>query len=169
MYIYLTNKERTLEKLDSEPKIFRLTLKGEDDLLHLVESDSMIELELTESDLIFEVIDASSSLQKGAFLVCNNIPVVENGRKVFEQRFQNRARMIENEPGFVAIRVCRPLNSDTYVIMTFWEKEQDFLNWKQSSAYEHAHKKRGTSEGIDMQKPQIFPRPSFVETYDVLL
>ena len=97
----------------------------------------------------------------------NNIPVTEDGRSTFEGRFQQRARLIEQEPGFQAIRVLRPLDTDTYVIMTIWGNESDFKNWQTSKAYEHAHKKRNTSEGVDLQQPTIFPRPSFVTTYSV--
>ncbi len=51
--------------------------------------------------------------------------------------------------------------------MTFWETEAHFENWKTSNAYKDAHKKRGTSEGIDQQQPQIFPRQSYVELFTI--
>ncbi len=112
----------------------------------------------------YEVVDQVGELKNNSFVVCNNIPVTDEGRPVFEYRFKNRAGLIEKEPGFVAIRVLRPVDSDTYVIMTLWNEEKDFKQWQQSKAYEHAHKKRGTSEGIDHQK-SYFPRPSYVTTY----
>ena len=113
---------------------------------------------------IYEVLDASGDINGGYFAVFNNIPVTEEGRERFEERFNNRARKIENEPGFTAIRVLRPKNSDTYVILTLWTDEQSFKDWQQSNAYGSAHSKRGTAEGID-KVPNIFPRPSFVTTY----
>lgn len=112
----------------------------------------------------YEVLDQKGKLEDGAFAVFNNIPVTEEGRELFELRFQNRAGLVEKEPGFAAIRILRPLDSDTYVILTMWEDESAFTNWQSSQAYSHAHKKRGTSEGID-KRPNIFPRPSFVTTY----
>lgn len=112
----------------------------------------------------YEVLDQKGKLEDGAFAVFNNIPVTEEGRELFESRFQNRAGLVEKEPGFAAIRILRPLDSDTYVILTMWEDESAFTNWQSSQAYSHAHKKRGTSEGID-KRPNIFPRPSFVTTY----
>ncbi|MBS2968266.1 antibiotic biosynthesis monooxygenase [Metabacillus sp. KIGAM252] len=114
----------------------------------------------------YEVLDSSGSFEQAGFAVLNNIPVTEEGKPLFEQRFSERARMIENEPGFAAIRVLRPLRDDTYVILTLWEDEASFKNWQQSKAYEHAHKKRGTSDGVDQKS--IFPRPSYVTTYQVL-
>lgn len=114
----------------------------------------------------YEVLDAVGPLG-GSFVVCNNIPVTDEGRPLFEHRFQQRARLIEKEPGFVAIRVLRPLKSDTYVIMTMWENESAFRRWQQSKAYEKAHQKRGTEKAIDQQR-SIFPRSSYVTTYAVV-
>lgn len=112
----------------------------------------------------FEVLNAVGNIHEGNFAVFNNIPVTEEGRSLFESRFEKRAGMVEKEPGFAAIRVLRPTTSDTYIILTLWQDEKSFLDWQQSQAYGQAHAKRGTSEGID-KKPNIFPRPSFVKTY----
>lgn len=112
----------------------------------------------------YEILDQQGRLEDGTFAVFNNIPVTEEGRELFESRFKNRAGLVEKEPGFAAIRILRPLDTDTYVILTMWHDEAAFTNWQSSQAYSHAHKKRGTSEGID-KRPNIFPRPSFVTTY----
>ena len=122
------------------------------------------EIPVGEQVEAYEVLDQKGQLEVGAFAVFNNIPVTEEGRELFEPRFQNRAGLVEKEPGFAAIRILRPLDSDTYVILTMWEDESAFTTWQSSQAYSHAHKKRGTSEGID-KRPNIFPRPSFVTTY----
>ncbi|MDO7486404.1 antibiotic biosynthesis monooxygenase [Peribacillus frigoritolerans] len=87
----------------------------------------------------YEVVDGKGNLQDHGYVVMNNIPVSEEGRPVFEHRFKNRAGFIENEPGFVALRILRPINSETYVILTIWEKQADFLNWKNSSSFKMAH------------------------------
>ncbi|WP_273126532.1 antibiotic biosynthesis monooxygenase family protein [Metabacillus sp. HB246100] len=111
----------------------------------------------------YEVLDSTGEMMNGTFAVLNNIPVTQEGRPLFEKRFSERARLIEKEPGFSAIRVLRPLASDTYIILTLWESEKHFKAWQDSKAYEHAHKKRGTDQGVDQQS--IFPRPSYVTTY----
>ncbi|MRX71451.1 antibiotic biosynthesis monooxygenase [Bacillus lacus] len=111
----------------------------------------------------YEIVDSAGDIVNAKFAVLNNIPVTEEGRPLFENRFKARARLIENEPGFQAIRVLRPLNSDVYVILTLWDSEKSFKNWQESKAYEKAHEKRGSSEGISQQ--QIFSRPSYVTTY----
>ncbi|CAM3778269.1 antibiotic biosynthesis monooxygenase family protein [Mesobacillus thioparans] len=113
----------------------------------------------------YEVIDSAGTLGREGFAVFNNIPVTDEGRPLFEDRFLNRPRMIENEPGFVAIRVLRPLSSNTYIILTIWENESSFENWQKSKAYAHAHKNRGTETGIDGAKPNIFESASYVSKY----
>ncbi|MFC3883731.1 antibiotic biosynthesis monooxygenase family protein [Bacillus songklensis] len=115
----------------------------------------------------YEAINAVGDIQHGGFAVLNNIPVRDEGRPIFEYQFNQRAGLIEKEPGFAAIRVLRPMDSDTYVILTMWDKENSFKNWQQSKAYEKAHQKRETSEGIDQQK-SIFSGPSYVTTYRVI-
>ena len=112
----------------------------------------------------FHILNAVGDINDGFYAVFNNIPVSEEGRELFESRFKNRAGKVEQEPGFAAIRVLRPVDSDTYIILTLWKDEESFKNWQQSQAYGEAHAKRGTEEGID-QKPNIFPRPSYVTTF----
>jgi heme-degrading monooxygenase HmoA len=114
----------------------------------------------------YEVIDSAGQLeQKEGFAVFNNIPVTVEGRPLFEHRFLNRPRLIENEPGFSAIRVLRPLSSNTYIILTVWENEAAFENWQQSKAYGHAHKNRGTDAGLGGGNPSIFESASYVTKY----
>jgi heme oxygenase (mycobilin-producing) len=123
----------------------------------------------TEGDTVFqeprryEVVDRSGSFQKNGFVVCNNIPVTDEGRPLFEYRFKNRAGLIEKVPGFVAIRVLRPLDTDTYVIMTLWENEKAFIRWKNSEQYSNAHGKNNKGEN----KKEIFPRASYVTQYTI--
>lgn len=148
--------------------------KHQDETLVLMNNmESAILVHETDGDSLFneprryEVIDSTGSLGQAGFAVLNNIPVSEEGRPVFEDRFLNRPRMIENEPGFVAIRVLRPLTSNTYIILTIWENEGAFENWQKSKAYEHAHKQRGTEAGIDQAKPNIFESASYVSKYHI--
>lgn len=124
---------------------------------------------LFETPRNYESIDSVGDPTKGAFVVFNNIPVSDEGRPVFEYRFKKRAGLIEKEPGFAAIRVLRPLSSDTYIIATFWDEEASFKEWQSSQAYNKAHEKRGTENGVDKEEPSIFLRPSYVTTYTVVL
>ncbi|WP_260284568.1 antibiotic biosynthesis monooxygenase family protein [Peribacillus aracenensis] len=116
-----------------------------ENILLMQNPDTTVLLHETEGKTIFssprkyEVVDGKGTLQDHGYVVMNNIPVSEEGRPVFEHRFKNRVGFIENEPGFVALRVLRPINSETYVILTIWEKQTDFLHWKKSSSFQKAH------------------------------
>lgn len=163
--VYITNgTENYLGKLANEHL--------QENTLLLVSPDNAALLHETEGDTFFkegrnyEVLDSVGEVVKNGFAVFNNIPVTEEGRPLFEHRFKNRAGKIETEPGFLALRVLRPTNSDTYVIFTLWEDEKSFLNWKESNSFKTAHKKQGTSEGLDQQK-QVFPRPSYITSFRV--
>ncbi|WP_050182742.1 antibiotic biosynthesis monooxygenase family protein [Domibacillus robiginosus] len=114
----------------------------------------------------YEVVDGAGALVNRGYAVLNNIPVTDEGRPLFEHRFKNRAGAIENQPGFLSIRVLRPLDTDTYVIFTQWENPAAFENWKSSQAFNEAHKKRGTEVGLD-QKPHIFSGKSYVTTFTI--
>lgn len=89
----------------------------------------------------YEVIDQVGEIKHPGFAVLNNIAVTQEGRPLFENKFKNRAGKVENEPGFEAIRVLRPLDSDTYVILTLWETERAFQDWQQSDSYKRSPQK----------------------------
>jgi heme-degrading monooxygenase HmoA len=97
----------------------------------------------------------------------NNIPVSEEGRPVFEHRFKNRAGFIENEPGFVALRVLRPINSETYVILTIWEKQADFLNWKNSGSFKMAHNSDSKAP-VTNSSQKMFSGEAYVTQYTLV-
>lgn len=165
MNVYITSGTidyllRFKESQQGEAMVF---MNNEDSALLIHESGAA---SLFKEPRRYEVIDSSGTLvQKEGFAVFNNIPVTVEGRPLFEHRFLNRPRLIENEPGFMAIRVLRPLSSNTYIILTIWENEAAFKKWQQSKAYSHAHKNRGTDAGLDGGKPSIFESASYVATY----
>src|SRR5699024_3943681 len=82
----------------------------------------------------------------------NYEPIDENGKSAFEERSLNRARAIENTPGFIAIKVLRSVVDNTYVVLTQWESTEAFNDWQHSGAYQKAHKKRDTSEGLKQKE-----------------
>jgi heme-degrading monooxygenase HmoA len=114
----------------------------------------------------YEVIDGTGKLSTSGFVVFNHIPVSDESRALFESRFKNRPRLIEQAEGFMAIRALKPLNSDTYIVMSVWRNESNFKNWQQSKASKHPHKERRTGEVTD--EKTSFPRPSYVTTYTLI-
>ncbi|WP_163101683.1 antibiotic biosynthesis monooxygenase family protein [Peribacillus alkalitolerans] len=114
----------------------------------------------------YEYVDAVGELKQKGFIVMNNIPVSKEGRPIFEHRFKNRPGQIENQPGFWAIRILRPLHSDTYIILTQWENEKSFHEWQNSQSFAHSHsQKEGGQETTSTTK--IFSGSSYISKYIV--
>lgn len=145
---------------DKHPNENMVVMQGENTTLILHETEGK---SVFQTPRRYEVVDGTGDFKEKGFFVFNNIPVTEEGRPIFEHRFKNRAGAIENEPGYVAFRVLRPLDSDTYVVLTEWESPVYFEKWKESQAFSKAHSK---PEGAPPSKPvNIFSGSSYVTTY----
>ena len=77
--------------------------------------------------------------------VANRIYVTPEYAEAFEQRFRERAGLVDQMPGFVSNQVLRPVNEgDPYVVFTIWNSREDFLIWVRSDAFTKGHAKSGT-------------------------
>jgi len=77
--------------------------------------------------------------------VANRIYVKQEYAEAFEQRFRERAGLVDQMPGFVSNQVLRPVNEgDPYVVFTIWNSREDFLSWVRSDAFTQGHAKSGT-------------------------
>ncbi|MFC3210430.1 antibiotic biosynthesis monooxygenase family protein [Planomicrobium okeanokoites] len=145
---------------EKHPEETMVVMQGENTTLILHETEGK---SIFQTPRRYEVVDGTGEFKEKGFFVFNNIPVTDEGRPIFEHRFKNRAGAIENEPGYVAFRVLRPLDSDTYVVLTEWESPAFFEKWKESQAFSKAHSK---SEEAPASKPaNIFAGSSYVTTY----
>ncbi|CAH0344408.1 antibiotic biosynthesis monooxygenase [Bacillus sp. CECT 9360] len=164
MNIYLTTGTSEFLKIKKEKhpneKMFLMQNAENSLLLHETNEKTVF-----NSPRKFEVIDSKGEIQEEGFVVMNNIPVTDEDRPAFEFRFKNRVGLIEKEPGFIAVRVLRPINSDTYVIFTQWESQIAFKNWQTSSSFQEAHKKPA-SENVDFNK-KIFSGSSYITQYSL--
>ncbi len=110
------------------------------------------------------------------FVVTNRIPVAEGHETDFEDRFRNRAHLIDRSPGFVKNLVLRPVQrrfnhktgelEDTkdqgyYLVQTYWESEQAFWDWTGSESFRIAHSNRPPAE--------MFAGSSVLEIHEVIL
>jgi heme-degrading monooxygenase HmoA len=112
----------------------------------------------------YEIIESIGDFQDAHFVVMNNIPISEAGRPLFEERFKQRTGLVETEPGFKAIRILRPLESNTYIVMTLWSDASSFQTWQLSDSYKKAHEKKGTSEGLPHT---LFTGKPYIKTYEI--
>lgn len=76
--------------------------------------------------------------------VMNRIPVHPDHAAAFEQRFSDRAALVDGMDGFVAFRLLRPTKpEDPYIVMTFWESQADFEAWTKSAEFKEGHARAG--------------------------
>ena len=77
--------------------------------------------------------------------VANRIYVKNEYEDAFEQRFRERAGLVDKMPGFISNFVLRPVNEgDPFVVFTFWRSRQDFINWIRSDEFVKGHAQSGT-------------------------
>ena len=95
--------------------------------------------------------------------VANRIFVNQKYADAFEQRFRERAGLVDKMPGFVSNQVLRPVNEgDPYVVFTIWESRQHFLNWVRSDEFVKGHAQSGTLP------KDAFSRSNVLELHEVL-
>ena len=86
-----------------------------------------------------------------AYVVMNVLTVPDGRGEVLEQRFANRAGMVENSAGFEHFELLRPVEgTDQYLVYTRWRSEEDFEAWMRSSM-ENAHRAGGRPAAADSQ------------------
>jgi heme oxygenase (mycobilin-producing) len=81
----------------------------------------------------------------------------------FEDRFRNRAGLVDRMPGFVSNQVLRPVNpGDPYVVLTWWESREAFRAWTESESFREGHARSGTLPR------EAFTGPNVLEVHEVL-
>lgn len=96
-------------------------------------------------------------------VICNRIPVNPDHATAFEERFADRANLVDGMPGFVSFQLLRPKKADDpYVVMTFWESEEHFKGWTESDAFKKGHARSGTLP------PEAFLGHPKLELFEVL-
>ncbi|MBF8222819.1 antibiotic biosynthesis monooxygenase family protein [Halomonas sp. 328] len=94
------------------------------------------------------------------FIVNNRVFVNAGFESEFEERFRRRAGEIDQQPGFIAMRVLRPLgNQAPYVVETEWESQAAFRAWVGSDDFKRAHANpmpaEATAEGGGLEQFEV--------------
>ena len=79
-------------------------------------------------------------------VVQNHIPVNPKYSEEFEKRFENTNNNLKQMKGFVKNQILRPIEADTYVVMTYWETLEDFHAWAESEEFKKAHSVKNPSD-----------------------
>jgi heme-degrading monooxygenase HmoA len=97
------------------------------------------------ADHLSQVLSLDKGRNSRMITVANRIYVKQEYAEAFEQRFRERAGLVDKMPGFISNHVLRPVNDgEPYVVFTFWNTRQDFLNWVRSDAFVKGHAQSGT-------------------------
>lgn len=110
-------------------------------------------------------------------VVTNRIPVAEGHEIDFEDRFRNRAHLVDESPGFIRNQVLRPRpvrfdhesggwvdapeKESYYEVKTWWSSFEDFVAWTKSPSFREAHANRPPKE--------MFSGPNVLEVHEVFL
>ena len=87
----------------------------------------------------------------------NAIEVPPGAGPELEQRFAARAGMVDKQPGFEEFMLLRPTaGDDRYFVLTRWESEEAFENWRSGQAFQHGHGQHQEGEAGGATKP---PQP----------
>lgn len=163
MYIYLTSGTRDfmeiLKKRYEKEAMIVMHSPGNSVLLHETKGKTVF-----QTPRSYEIIGSSGEITENGFFAMNNIPVTDEGRPIFEHQLLSHTDSINDEPGFLAFRLLRPLNSDTYVVMTEWSSKIFFDSWKSSPTFKATYGDPSSFVGGN-QIAHIFSSASYVTTF----
>lgn len=72
-------------------------------------------------------------------VVQNRVPVAEGFEEAFLDRFRSRRGLVDGQPGFIRNIMLRPIQGEFFIVLTFWESEEQFRAWTKSEAFKEAH------------------------------
>jgi len=78
-----------------------------------------------------------------SYVAINVLTVPEPMRGTLEERFAQRAGMVEKSEGFEGFSLLRPVEgTDKYLVFTRWRSKADFESWRAGMG-EQAHRREG--------------------------
>lgn len=78
----------------------------------------------------------------------NAITVPEDSGDELGQRFAARQSAMKGTPGFEGFELLQPTDGrNTWLVLTRWESEEDFDNWRNSQSFQKSHGHGGKPEG----------------------
>jgi heme-degrading monooxygenase HmoA len=95
----------------------------------------------------------------------NAIEVPPGAGPELEQRFAARAGMVDQQPGFEEFMLLRPTaGEERYFVLTRWESEEAFQNWRSGQAFQQGHGQATRTEaGADAPRPPVSTGAALLE------
>lgn len=76
--------------------------------------------------------------------VMNRIPVKPEFAAAFEERFAQRAGLVDSMAGFIRNEILRPTEEGApYIVLTYWQDRASFDAWVGSEEFKQGHAKSG--------------------------
>ena len=89
----------------------------------------------------------------------NAIAVPDGMGPELEQRFAERARLVEEMPGFEGFELLRPVaGEERYFVVTHWADQTSFENWVSSEAFQHGHAHAQSDDGRPVAAARVTAR-----------
>ncbi len=74
-----------------------------------------------------------------------HVEVSPGNEERFVEGFRHRLRLVDQMPGFRGFELVRHRDEpNKFIVITCWERIEDFLAWTQSEAFQQAHARAGT-------------------------
>lgn len=112
----------------------------------------------------YEIIEKTGEFPDKGLAVLHYIPVVDEFRPVFEYRMKNRPKHLNTTPGFLTSRTLRPLQSNTYLIITCWENR---LHYESSKITDKIMESLGEEKSIEINQVKMYAGPSYIREYTI--
>ncbi len=103
-------------------------------------------------------------------VVSNRVPVASGHEQAFAERFRGRAGLVEGHKGFVRLDILKPTEvamhgrvmgrCEYHVILTYWDRVEDFVAWTESDDFRKAHSAQAP--------PEMFAGDNVFELHEVI-
>lgn len=131
MNLYMTSGTpefmQSIKKKHPNEALFLLHGTGNSVLIH--ESSNKTVFQVPRK---YEILESVGQFSQKGYFVLQHIPITDEGKSIFEHKYTNLGSTAQSEPGFIALRVLKPIKSDTYIILTEWSGPNSYEIWEKS-------------------------------------
>lgn len=107
--------------------------------------------------------------ETAGFVAINYIDCKPHYAERFECLFCSRARMIDNMPGFIGMKVLKSEDSkDPYLVVSYWTDKASFEAWVGSPEFYEGHKRAFADLKEYKERGEEPPMKSDFKTYSIL-
>ncbi len=84
--------------------------------------------------------EKSDGHEERPFVFISHLTVPEEDHEGLERHFRNRARLVDDFPGFLYLLLLRPISGEaTHTFVTAWRSREDFRRYMKSEEHRISH------------------------------